>query len=144
MVDARECHNEPSGSIKYEDFFISWGPVSFKGRTLLHGAYGVQHLAYNFSVVSLLNHVERNMKTYLIHLLVRFSKSHWRRERLAPFNGLIRLCSSYLPFHLKMKMDPVFQMLFYNIHEKRGTVQNTHEVYCNVPPWELFRVDQRG
>jgi len=52
------------------------------------------------------------MKTYLIHLLVRFSKSHWRRDRLAPSNGLNSLHSSYISFHLKMKMDPVFQMLF--------------------------------
>jgi len=73
------------------------------------------------------------MKTDLIHLLVRFSKSHWRRERLAHSNELIRLHSSYLPFHLKMKMDPVFQM-FYNKHDKWGTVQNAHTAYCSIPP----------
>jgi hypothetical protein len=32
-----ECGNEPLGFIKLGNFLISWGPVSFLGRTLLHG-----------------------------------------------------------------------------------------------------------
>jgi hypothetical protein len=32
-----ECGNEPSGSIKYGNFLISYKPVSFSRRTLLHG-----------------------------------------------------------------------------------------------------------
>jgi hypothetical protein len=32
-----KCGNEPSGSIKFRDFLISWGNVSYSGRTLLYG-----------------------------------------------------------------------------------------------------------
>jgi len=30
-------HNEPSGSIKCEEFFTTWVTISFSWRTLLHG-----------------------------------------------------------------------------------------------------------
>jgi hypothetical protein len=36
VVSCCECGNEPSGSITYEEFFLTTsGPVSFSGRTLL-------------------------------------------------------------------------------------------------------------
>jgi len=37
VADACECGNEPSGSVKCENFLTSCKPVSFSRRTLHHG-----------------------------------------------------------------------------------------------------------
>jgi hypothetical protein len=36
VADAFKCGNEPSGTIKYREFFTRWRPVSFAGKNLLH------------------------------------------------------------------------------------------------------------
>ena len=37
VVDACECGNEPSGSVKCGNFLTSCKPISFSRRTLHHG-----------------------------------------------------------------------------------------------------------
>jgi len=50
MVGSCECSNERSDSVNYAgNFLTGWRPVSFSGRTLLHG---VSLLITNFLVVN--------------------------------------------------------------------------------------------